>query len=276
MTPPVELKVDQPLSPALQRLGHTVLLSTEEIEFFEGIQNNIAHLERGDCLLKEGNDFECSYIIRAGWIMSYKITSQGRRQIVSIYLPGDFLGLHVNFIRRSILSYDALTKVEVALVEPMRIIEIHQRFPILASGLDWSAVRHLNILSEHNVSLGARSSEARLLHLYLELWCRLMLVGEASAQGFEMRLTQEQTGDVLGLTPVHINRTIKKLSKDGLIEVEKRHVTFPDVRKAIHKADFDAAFLQAFRTATIASRAGQEIEERLDEVVRTASELVNA
>ena len=139
MPEPIQIATHGELSPSLRRLGQSVLLSRDEIEFFEGIQNNVVSYERGETVLADGNDFACCYCIRDGWAISYRITAAGRRQIVALYLPGDFIGLHINFHRKAIFSLDALTALEVALIEPMRIIEVHQRFPVLASGLDCAA-----------------------------------------------------------------------------------------------------------------------------------------
>jgi len=262
----------QDLSPALMRLSQSVLLSDEEIAFFDGIQNNVIAYKRGEAILAQGEDMKYTMSVLDGWVMSYRITSAGRRQIVALYLPGDFIGLHINFVKTSIVNLTALSNVSVSMIEPLRIVEVHQRFPILASGLDWSASRTTNILIEHNISLGARTAEEKILHFYLELWCRLMLVAEAGSEGFEMRMTQEQTGDVLGLSTVHINKTLKVLVDKGLLAIENRTVSFPDIREAIRMADFDTAFLDTFRTAALAT-SGMSAGGRVDELIEATEEL---
>lgn len=273
MPEPIQIATQGELSPSLRRLGQSVLLSRDEIEFFEGIQNNVVSYERGESILKDGDEFTCCYGIRDGWAISYRITSAGRRQIVALYLPGDFIGLHINFHRKAIFSLDALTSLEVALIEPMRIIEIHQRFPVLASGLDWSAVRSSNIMSEHNVSLGARTADQRILHFLLEVWCRLMLVGEATADGFIMRMTQQQIADVLGLSLVHTNKMMKSLARRNLMQIEQRFVTIPELKDAIRMADFDPTFLDTFRTAAIASTGVEKLDDRMNQISQIAEEV---
>lgn len=255
------------------RLSQSILLSDEEIAFFDGIQNNQVAYSRGEEIIAEGDEMKYTMSVLDGWVISYRVTSAGRRQIVALYLPGDFIGLHINFLKTSIVSLTALTNVKLSMIEPMRIIEVHQRFPILASGLDWSASRNTNILIEHNISLGARTAEEKILHLYLELWCRLMLVAEADSEGFEMRLTQEQTGDLLGLSTVHVNKTLKVLVDKGLLKVDQRQVRFPNFREAIRLADFDGTFLDTFRTAALASSNKDTASERIDELIEATDEL---
>jgi len=261
------------ISPPLRRLGQSVLLSTDEIEFFESMQNNLSSYEKGEAMVAEGDEYRCCFAIRSGWAISYRMTMSGRRQILSVHLPGDFIGLHINFHRRAVYTVAALTKVEVALIEPIRLVEIHQRWPVLAAGLDWSAVRASNILSEHNVSLGARTAQERILHFYLELWCRLMLVGEASSEGFQMRMTQEQVGNALGLSVVHVNKSLKALTKQGLLDITGRMIDMPDVAAAIRMADFDASFLDSFRLANDSSLRQGSTRDLLETIDQLTDEM---
>ncbi len=269
----IEFAHDGDVSPPLRRLGQSVLLSTDEIDFFENMQQNRATYGKGEALISEGDEFQCCFAIRSGWAISYRVTMAGRRQILSVYLPGDFIGLHINFHRTAIYTVAALNKVEAALIEPMRLIDIHQRYPVLAAGLDWAAVRSSNILSEHNVSLGARTAEERILHFYLELWCRLMLVGEASSDGFHMRMTQEQVGNALGLSVVHVNKKLKALCREGILEIDGRMISVPDVRTAIRRADFDAAFLDTFRIANGASNRKNDTRDLLEQIDELTEEM---
>ena len=272
----IEYAHEGDVSPPLRRLGQSVLLSADEIDFFESMQNNRVSYAKQEVMIAEGNEFRCCFAIRSGWAVSYRMTMGGRRQILQVYLPGDFIGLHLNFHRRAIYTVSALSTVEVALIEPIRLLEIHQRFPVLAAGLDWSAVRSSNILSEHNISLGARTAQERILHFYLELWCRLMLVGEASSDGFTMKMTQEQVANALGLSVVHVNKTLKTLTKQGLLSIKGRVVEVPDVKAAVRMADFDAAFLDSFRLANTASNRRGGTRDLMDALNELTTEMAES
>lgn len=225
-----------------------MLLTSEEVDYLEKMQVNQASVDKGDEFLHDGEPLRLTFLIRSGWVMRYRITAGGRRLIIGISLPGDFIGLHVNFKNSSIYSAAALTDASLALIEPVRILEIHRRFPVLASGLDWMTLRHSNILSEHKVSLGARTAAQRILHFLLELWTRLEQVGMANAKGFELELTQEQIGDCMGLSTVHVSRSISRLCKENLVRIDKGVVTFPQVSRSVSFADFDKRFLMEFST----------------------------
>jgi CRP/FNR family transcriptional regulator len=203
-------------SPLVRRLGRSVLLTSEEVDYLETMQVNQASIGKGDEFIHDGEPLRVTFLVRRGWVIRYRITPAGRRIIIGVSLPGDFIGLHVNFSHSAIFSAAGLTDTSLALIEPVRILEIHRRFPVLASGLDWMSVRHSNILSEHKVSLGARTAAQRILHFLLELWVRLEQVGLANGKGFELELTQEQIGDCMGLSTVHVNRSLSRLSKENL------------------------------------------------------------
>ena len=241
------------MSPAVQRLAGTVLLNEEEVDFFEQLQVNRIALARGEEFVRDGEDFRVSFLIREGWAIKYKLTKAGRRQIIGVSLPGDFIGLHINFQRRSIYSVAALTEMDVAVIEPIRILDVYQRYPVLASGLDWMTVRSFNILSEHNVSLGARPASQRILHFLLELWCRLIVVGQADTDGFKLLMTQEQISDTMGLSLVHTNKNLKKLQREGLIVNKANFISFPDKQRAVEYADFDERFLEDFQARRLIS-----------------------
>ncbi|MDF1606922.1 Crp/Fnr family transcriptional regulator [Hoeflea sp. YIM 152468] len=235
-------------SPLVRRLGRTVLLTSEEVDYLETMQVNQAAISKGDEFIRDGEPLRATFLVRRGWVIRYKITPAGRRLIIGVSLPGDFIGLHVNFNHTSLYSVAALTNASLALIEPVRVLEIHRRFPVLASGLDWMTVRHSNILSEHKVSLGARTAAQRILHFLLELWIRLEQVGLATAKGFELELTQEQIGDCMGLSTVHVNRSLSRLTKEKLVHIGKGMVSFPETSRAISFADFDERFLVEFST----------------------------
>lgn len=239
------------MSAAVQRLAANVLLNEEEVEFFEQLQVNRVGFQRGEEFVRDGEDFRICFLVREGWAIKYKMTKAGRRQIIGVCLPGDFIGLHVNFQRKSIYSVAALTEMEVALIEPIRILEVYQKFPVLASGLDWMTVRNFNILSEHNVSLGARPAAQRILHFMLELWCRLIVIGEADETGYRLPMTQEQVADTMGLSLVHTNKNLRKLQREGYISIEGGVVSFPNEKRSVEYADFDQRFLENFQTTRL-------------------------
>jgi hypothetical protein len=80
-------------------------------------------------------------------------------------------------------------------------------------------------------------------HLLLELFVRLKSTGQTDGQSFAMPLTQELIGDAVGLTAVHVNRTLRALREDRLIEISNRCVKIVDFDALALLCDFDRSYL---------------------------------
>ena len=239
--PPV---VESALVMKMNRLVH---LTEEEIVYLEGLQTKTEVVNAGTDLLVEGEDFRSTFIVQSGWAIRYRILRDGRRQITSILLPGDFIGLNVNFRRTANYSVAALTPLDVALVEPTRILEIQQRYPILASALSWATVRDFVILTEHVVRLGRRTAFERTGHLMLELYRRLELVKQTKGNSFTTAMTQTDLADMLGLSVVHVNRCLRKLREADLVTIDNATNTATvDLSGLEQLADNPDAFLEDF------------------------------
>ena len=235
------------LSPVARRLCNSALLTERELDELEGMQVNRASVERARDFVTEGSPFTAAFAVRDGWAMRYRVTPEGKRQILSFVLPGDFVGLHTNYERHAAYSVQAVTEVELALIEPLRLMELYRSFPVLASGLDWLTVTTFNIVAEHVVSIGVRTAKERILHLLLELECRLLAVGLADDDGFSSPLTQAHIADSLGLTTVYVSRCLTAMRAEGLVDMRHGKVVFPDLERTLHSASFEPTFLERFR-----------------------------
>lgn len=230
----------------VRKLGSLCLMSKEEIEFLEGLQNNTIEVEAGLDFVVEGDSRKTTFILIDGWAIRYTMLSDGRRQILSYALPGDILGLHINFNAQATYSAAAMNNLKLAVVDPRRILEVNQKFPILASGLSWCAAREFAILGDQAVRLGRLPAKARLAHLFLELWHRLELIGDNDGKWLEMPMTQTDLADTLGLSLVHTNRSINELRKGGLITASSNHIKLEDIDALSKLAEFNSEHLAEF------------------------------
>ena len=251
------------LSAVARRLCTSALLTEREVSELEGLQANRSHAERGCDFVREGSAFSAAFAVRDGWAMRYRTTHEGKRQILSFVLPGDFVGLHSSYERSASYSVQAVSDVELALIEPMRLMELYRNFPVLASGLDWLTVTTFNIVAEHTVSIGVRSAKDRIIHLLLELECRLMAIGLADESGFDSPLTQVHIADSLGLTTVYVSRCLTALKAEGQVEMKRGRVIFPDLQRTLQRTSFDPSFIERFR-----------VKERLPEGIAKDLEIV--
>ncbi len=236
-----------PASSALVRkLGALCLMSEEEIAFLEGLQNNTVTVDAGFDFITEGDDRKTTFIVVDGWAIRYTMLTDGRRQILSYALPGDILGLHINFNAQATYSASAMNPLKLAAVDPRRILEVYQKFPILASGLSWCTAREFAILGDQTVRLGRLPARSRLAHLLLELWHRLELIGDNDGKWLEMPMTQADLADTLGLSLVHTNRCLRDLRQSGLITMSRDFIRLDDIAALSDLADFNPDHLAEF------------------------------
>jgi CRP-like cAMP-binding protein len=190
-----------------------------------------------------GSHYESVYAVHDGWLFRYKILHNGSRQIVDFILPGQFFGLQACFFKRSLYSVATVTEASLSTV-PLGVIDkVFEQNLELSKILFWSAVCESAILGEHLIDAGRRSAYERVTHLLLELFVRLTRVGKTEGMTFYMPLTQELIGDALGLTTVHVNRTLRSLRADKLIEIDGKSMTILDFEALSLLSDFENSYL---------------------------------
>jgi len=158
------------------------------------------------------------FLVRRGWLIQYVLLADGRRPVLRILLPGDSFGLYAAQQDHAPYSVVALTEAQLLAAPAAGLAELFERRPRVAYALFRHVLDRFSVMSMQHVALGRMSARERMAWLLLHLHDRLALVGRARDGGFELPLTQEVLGDLLGLSTVHVNRTLKGLRADGLIE----------------------------------------------------------
>jgi CRP-like cAMP-binding protein len=155
--------------------------------------------------------------------------------------------------------YFVATITESSLSEiPFEMIDdVFERSPRLARALFWTAAREAAIVGEHLIDAARRSAYERISHFMLELFVRLNGAGLTKDMSFEMPLTQELIGDAVGLTPVHVNRTMRSLREDKLIAMDGKRVMVLDFEALCLICDFENSYL-----GSAAQAIGRELLQR--------------
>lgn len=196
----------------------------------------------GDTLIRAGVPAEYSTLLVDGQLGRVFYMSEGKRQIVALHVPGDFVDLHSLLLKRLDHDVVAMSEVRVALVAHSTLRKLTETEPHLARMLWLLTVIDAAVHREWIGRLG-HSAAVRIAHLLCELQTRLAIVGLATAEGFPIDLTQADLGDMTGLTPVHVNRTLRKLREAGLAIVRDGFASIPDLRKLQDFAGFDPTYL---------------------------------
>ncbi len=205
----------------------------------------------GDCveaegrtdLQLEGEEGAVAYAIEAGWAYAYKDLEDGRRQIVGFHFAGDTLGLRTLLLRTSDHAFRTLTPCRLHRLRRRDLEGLFADHPRLAAAVLWALARDEAIVVEHLVSLGRRSAEERLGHMLCELACRAASRGLAEAGAVRVPAPQTVLADALGLSVVHLNRTLRPMRERGLVEIEPTGLVVRDLGRLVEEAGFDPAFL---------------------------------
>ena len=178
-----------------------------------------------------------------GWLARVKDLPSGERQMSELHVVGDFTDLHGFTLKRLDHDVVSLTACTLGIAPHKQIKEVTEQFPRIGRLFWLSTNIDAAIHREHILSLGRRSAISRMAHLFCELYVRLEIVGEASDDRFALPLTQRELSEYLGLTVVHVNRTLQELRRRQLVEVEQREVRILDRSQLEELAEFDPLYL---------------------------------
>jgi CRP-like cAMP-binding protein len=233
-------------SPLARKLASFVALSAVELKVLDDLHRRRRSFVVGRDLVHQGQTDQAAYILADGWVCSYKLMRDGKRQIVDFQIPGDFLGLRSVLFHTADHNIEPVTPVTASEVLASDLIDAFASTPRLATAVLWAASRDEAMVVEHLVSIGRRNALERTAHFFLELSARLKLVGLGTVQGYACPLSQYLLADALGLSAVHVNRILRELREEGLLTFHKGQVTFDDFDKLVELADFDRSYLDDY------------------------------
>ena len=198
-------------------------------------------------LIREGDKPNEVRLILSGWACRYKGLPDGRRQILGFFVPGDFCDLNVYILKEMDHSIGAITRVEYAQIAPEEMDRLTEERPRIARALWWHELVNASIQREWLLNVGQRSAYERIAHLLVELFLRLRPVGLTDGQSCDFPITQTDIAEATGLTSVHVNRTLRELREEGLIELGQKRLTIPDLDSLMEAAMFNTNYLHLDR-----------------------------
>ena len=193
-------------------------------------------------IIREGDAPDDVHLIVSGMACRQKVTETGDRQIVAYLLPGDFCDLHVFILDQMDHTITTLTECMVVDIPRDTILRLTER-PAIARALWWATLVDEGTLREALVNMGQRQAEERMAHFLCEMLTRLDAVGLVVDNTFDLPVTQADLGDTLGLSTVHINRTLQRLRSRKLVTVDRSHVTILDPRALKSLCGFNPNYL---------------------------------
>ncbi len=213
--------------------------SPEELKFISDFKRGELVAEAGTTVLSEGSNSAHLYTVLTGWGFRYKMLEDGRRQILNITLPGDFVGLQGSVLKEMGHSVEALSTMLLCVFERDRLWELFTSHPSLAYDLTWLAAREEQTLDEHLLSVGRRTALERAAYLLAFIFSRAKVRRMTKGGTLTLPFTQQHIADMLGLSLVHTNKTLKRLGALGVVRWQDRRFDVVDENRLAEIAQWD-------------------------------------
>lgn len=227
----------------IRRLRTSSGISEEDIKEIQALPVTVKDYPAERAVVSDGERAtECCLIVE-GFCVRSKTTSDGKRQILSIHIPGEIPDLMSLFLHVMDHDLSTITPCTLSFIRHETLQRLHRRRPVVAELFWRDTLIDAAMFREWIVNVGQRPAPARLAHVMIELRERLRVIGRVEHNSFDMPLTQEQIGEALGVTAVHANRVIKQLRQDGIVDFHRGRVTVLDEGKFLELADFDDRYL---------------------------------
>jgi CRP-like cAMP-binding protein len=233
-----------PLQALVRKLAYRADFDAADEEAILNLPHRIKNLERHSYIARERDKTTHSCVLLSGFAIRHKIVAGGARQIVAIHMRGEAVDLQNSILGVADHSVQAITESEVAFIPREAIKKLAFERPNVGMAMWHDTLVDASIFREWIANIGRRDALARIAHLLCEFSLRLKVAGLGEETNYELPMTQEQLADCTGLTPVHVNRTLKALEAENLIERRStRSITIGDWKKLANAGDFDSAYL---------------------------------
>jgi len=208
----------------------------------------LADLQRGDRKINElmrgsainlppafspgrgGGEAHYVYRLIEGWACRFRLLDDGRKQLLMVFLPGDLLGISSMFVTASPDTLRTLSNVRAERIDSRVLHRSFKQDSDIAARCLWQIMEEERRLRCWVVGLGQGNAEERLALLLVEFRSRLARAGKIPSDclSFKMPLTQVELADLLGITPVHVNRVLKSLRERGVVHTRGGEVQILD------------------------------------------------
>ncbi|HVF83155.1 MAG TPA: Crp/Fnr family transcriptional regulator [Sphingomicrobium sp.] len=232
------------LQPLVDKLSYRAELDAADRAAILALPCTVKKVERHQFIVRERELATHSCVMLSGYSIRSKLTATGRRQIVAIQMKGEIVDLQNSLLKVADHSVEMLTAGKIAMIPREAIVQLTLDRPGVAHAMWIDTLVDGSIFREWIMNVGRRDAKTRLAHLLCEFALRLKIAGLGEDTNYELPMTQEQLADTTGMTPVHVNRSIKALEKEGVIQrSHPRSVHIGDWRRLAEAGDFDTAYL---------------------------------
>lgn len=231
----------------LRKLGGYFDVTDEIGAIFDEVCTELVDFDASTVIVAQGGRYGDVFLVDSGWVMRARHLESGARQIVNLALPGDFVAMNALLFATSDFELRCKTDVRAFRFSSARLGTALARDPRLGTALIWANAYEESMLAERIVSLGRRSARARTAHVLCEIVSRLEIIGVDEVEKMIVPISQEEFADILGISVVHVNKTLRGLERDGVLSFRNAVLTIMDRRKLEFEAGFEKGYLHFTR-----------------------------
>lgn len=236
------------MSSLIRKLEHFVRLSqTDRVILDRAASERVRRFGPRVDITREGDRPKDVHLILSGWACRYKQLEDGRRQVVSFFLPGDLCDLNIFILREMDHSIGTITPVSIADLSRDFFDEMSAGHPRIVTAFWWDSLVNAAVQREWTMNLGQRTALERMAHLLCEIFFRLRIAGLTREDSCDFPLTQADLADATGLSKVHVNRTLQELRSAGLIVLKGKMLVVPSLERLMNAGLFNANYLHMDR-----------------------------
>ncbi|SDC02563.1 Crp/Fnr family transcriptional regulator [Ruegeria marina] len=209
------------------------------------LKANKRGFQAGTTVKLEGGDSASVYVVISGWLALSKSMEDGARQIVDIILPGGIIDPSSAKGSTSTVQIETLSYARIAVVPRSDWMQLNEDDPSVLQFHADSIAAAQSRMSERMLRLGKASAEARIAYALIELCLRVSAIGEATGNSYHLPLTQQLLGEYTGLSSVHVCRTIRRLTRGGVISMaDHMDIVIHDLDALAKIAEIDVSMLR--------------------------------
>lgn len=245
---PRRMPAENPNDRLIQRLACFAELSEEQQALLRALPLHARSFDKGEEIVRQGDRPTESCLIISGLACRYKVVAGGKRQILSLHFAGDMPDLQGLYLEVMDHGIACITGVRAAFASHQALRALFQQDHRLGELFWQHTLIDASIFRDWIASLGRRSAYQRMAHLFCELFVRMRALDLAEKESFRLPMTQSELGDACGLSPVHVNRVLQRLRREGLIVSTGDVHAIADWEGLREAGDFDDAYLHHMRS----------------------------
>ncbi|RHW19439.1 Crp/Fnr family transcriptional regulator [Sphingomonas gilva] len=218
-------------------------MTPEERAALEAAFDGVRSVPARRTVIERGAPVDRSTLLVEGVMCRYLDDQQGHRQLLGLYIAGDFIDLHGFPLERLDHDIATITDVRIASVPRERLKDLVARHPNLARTLWFSTTVDAAMHREWIFRMGRLGATGRVAHFFSEMDARLRLAELGDEGGVPLPINQTDVAETCGLTAVHVNRVMRRLREDGLATFRSGVLRIEN-RKGLHRlAEFSDDYL---------------------------------